>query len=90
MRVDSLNGSWCDVVAPLSIESPEVRVVQATDLQLRWRPPAIYTGPLTHYLMSAYLLDHVTSSPINATVSPLNTTGNTAVTHLVWPHQPEN
>jgi len=76
MAADSLNGLWCDVVAPLSIEAPQVRLLQATDLELTWRPPAIYTGPLTHYLMSGYLLDHVTSSPINATVSPLNTTGN--------------
>ena len=66
----------CDITAPWSVEAPQVRVLTATDLNLTWQPPAVYTGPLIHYVMRAYPLDHVTSSqPINATVSPLATTG---------------
>jgi len=86
--------SACVVVAPWSMEAPQVRVLMATDLQLTWRPPTVYTGPLTHYVMTAYLLDHVTSSqpmraylldhvtfsqPINATVGPLANTGKAVV-----------
>ena len=68
------------VIAPLSMESPQVNA-SATNLTLRWQHPDIYTGPLTRYVMTAYLVrrdGHVTSSqPINASVSPLDTTGNT-------------
>ena len=65
----------CDISAPAGVSAPQVRVVLARNLEFTWQTPDVYTGPLTHYVMTAYHLDDAAVLPLISTVSSLFTSG---------------